>query len=94
MVAKLKQIVNSKKIDQDRMYVFFKNNCPMVGGTYDQFSICDSESGDVVFCLTFGDPYPRRRENKKTDCMYVADNGFDDDKAIVGWKNIKRYFND
>ena len=31
LTKKLKTIVNSKKINQDNMNVFFKNNCPMNG---------------------------------------------------------------
>lgn len=33
-------------------YVFFKNNCPMGGPLYDSFSICDRESGDVLYWVT------------------------------------------
>ena len=39
-------------LDTDRVYVFFKNNCPMNGPLYDSFSICDLESGDVLYWVT------------------------------------------
>lgn len=39
-------------IDTDNHYVFFKNNCPMSGDLYDSFSICEVESGDVVYWVT------------------------------------------
>jgi hypothetical protein len=39
-------------IDCSKVYVFFKNNCPMSGPLYDSFSICDRESGDVLFWVT------------------------------------------
>lgn len=48
----VKRIVNSKKFDPDKCYVFFKNNCPMNGPLYDSFSICNYESGDVLFWVT------------------------------------------
>jgi len=39
-------------VDQENTYVFFKNNCPMCGSLYDDFRICDLESGDVIYCIT------------------------------------------
>ena len=39
-------------IDCSKVYVFFKNNCPGSGPLYDSFSICDRESGDVLFWVT------------------------------------------
>jgi hypothetical protein len=40
------------EIDQEKTYVFFKNNCPMLGNLYDDFRICDIETGDVIFTVT------------------------------------------
>jgi len=51
MGKKVVQLLDSPRINPDKMYVFFKNNCPVVGPLYDQFSICDMQTGDVVFCL-------------------------------------------
>ena len=48
--AKVCKIENSKRFNKETSYVFFKNNCPFVGALYDQFSICDIESGDVLYC--------------------------------------------
>lgn len=39
-------------VDVDSHYVFFKNNCPLSGELYDSFSICEIESGDVVYWVT------------------------------------------
>jgi hypothetical protein len=40
------------EIDILSTYVFFKNNCPMLGPTYDDFRICDIESGNVLYTVT------------------------------------------
>ena len=40
-----------QELDLEKCYVFFKNNCPMVGPTYDDFRICDLESGDVIYTV-------------------------------------------
>ncbi len=39
-------------IDSDKVRIFFKNNCPMKGPTYDSFSIVDIESDDVLYWIT------------------------------------------
>jgi hypothetical protein len=38
-------------IDILETYVFFKNNCPMNGPLYDDFRICDVESGNVIYTV-------------------------------------------
>jgi hypothetical protein len=48
----LKKIAKSPKINQDNMCFFFKNNCPVNGSLYDSISICDIETGDVVYWVT------------------------------------------
>ena len=47
---KVVAIADSDKFDKNKCYVFFKNNCPCVGPLYDDFRICDIETGDVIFC--------------------------------------------
>ena len=39
-------------LDLEKHYVFFKNNCPLNGPLYDSFSICETESGNVVYWVT------------------------------------------
>jgi hypothetical protein len=53
LLGKVRAISNSNKFDNDKCYVFFKNNCPMSGPLYDSFSICDIESGDVLYWVTY-----------------------------------------
>lgn len=52
LMGKLLEIVNSPKFDKEKTYTFFKNNCPMwKPGTYDDFRICDIETGNVIYCV-------------------------------------------
>ena len=42
---------HNPQIDLLEHYVFFKNNCPVNGPLYDDFRICDVESGNVIYTV-------------------------------------------
>jgi hypothetical protein len=54
LTGKLRRVLqfNVGKFDPTKVYVFFKNNCPLYGKLYDDFRICDLETGDVLFTIT------------------------------------------
>ena len=90
LTTKLKQIVNSPKINQNTMYVFFKNNCPLAGSLYDDFRICDLESGDVIYTIT-----PRSGHtvyNNRAE-VWGKENNFDGPLVVGKWKDVKDFFN-
>jgi hypothetical protein len=68
MVSKF--IKANPDIDIDKHYTFFKNNCPMCGPLYDDFRICDCETGDVIFNVT-----PKSGHTGKAE-VYCKSNGF------------------
>jgi len=61
LYAALKRFLkHHPEIDQETHYVFFKNNAPMCGTTYDDFRICDVEMGDVMWTVI-----PRKARTEK-----------------------------
>ena len=62
---------HSPHIDTEKVYVFFKNNCPMSGRLYDDFRICDIETGDVIYNVT------PRNGHTGTAQIYFSGAGFE-----------------
>ena len=87
----IKQVKDSGKIDIDTMYVWFKNNCPIVGKLYDDIRFADIETGAVQFTIQIGD-----ERNLTRYCVYGAKNDFatplfetDFSRELVKWLNEK-----
>ena len=51
LLPKVKRFAKEFNVDLDKTYVFFKNNCPMYGKLYDDFRICNIDTGNVIFTV-------------------------------------------
>jgi hypothetical protein len=89
LLKKLKGIASSNKFDNDKCYVFFKNNCPCVGSLYDDFRICDKETGDVLYTVI---PKSGYKGDEGRAQVYGAENGFNGPIVEGTWRDIKEWF--
>lgn len=90
LLAKFKKIANSKRINKDYSYLWFKNNCPMDGSLYDDFRISDIESGDVIFTVI---PKSGHKSKNGIGEVWGRENGFDGPLFQGSWKEIIEWFN-
>lgn len=89
LTKKLKQLVASSKINVETSYVFFKNNCPMVGRLYDDFRICDMKTGNVIYTVI---PSSGHDSEKGVAAVWGKENKFEEPLVTGTWKDVKRYF--
>lgn len=90
LVGYLEKILYSPRFDARKVYVFFKNNCPCNGSLYDAFSLCDIESGDVLFSVT---PKSGFTVNNGLGDVWGKENGFDGPLVQSSWKEVVEWFN-
>lgn len=77
---------NNNKFNPETSYVFFKNNCPLVGRTYDDFRICDIESGDVIYTIVPKCSHTNRAE------IWGRENRFVNPLVQGTWRDIIKFF--
>jgi hypothetical protein len=86
---KMLQLMKSDKIDTDKHYVWFKNNCPMYGRLYDDFRIADMETGDVIYTII---PSCGHEREKGQAQVWGRENDFQGPLVTGTWKDVKAFF--
>lgn len=95
LVGLVRQIALSPKINIDKQYVWFKNNCPLYGDgkLYDDFRIADIDTGDVLYTIVPRDPHGNA-------CVYdvkayrAAGSGAQFNPIVSGkWDDVVKFFN-
>ena len=89
LFKKILKILPSYKIDPEKTYVFFKNNCPMNGSLYDDFRICDITTGDVLFTVT---PKQGFAHKKNVSEVWGGQNNFEGPLVSGTWKDVVDFF--
>jgi hypothetical protein len=89
LTRRLKSIAKSKKIDIDTMYIFFKNNSPFGGKLYDDFRICDIETGGVIFTII---PKSGCRQNEGKSEVWGRENDFAEPLVNGAWEDVQKFF--
>jgi len=77
------------RLDIDKCYVWFKNNCPMVGPLYDDIRISDMKTGENIIVISIDD---KRSAAKYEVTILQPDVVFGTDHTDGKWKSV--FFDD
>ena len=83
------QLMKSDKIDINKNYVWFKNNCPGSGNLYDDLRIADIETGDVIYTII---PANGHTFVKGKAEVWGRENNFVQPLVSGTWKDVKAFF--
>lgn len=85
----VKQLSKSPKIDQDRMFVWFKNNCPLNGKLYDVIHFSSLDSGQNFYTVI---PYNGHQAHLGLAEVWGRENSFEEPLQSGKWKNVLLFF--
>lgn len=91
LAPKVMKVAKSPKLagKGDKVYVFFKNNCPVYGSLYDDFRICDIETGDVIWTVV---PKIGFSDRKGQAELWGKENDFKGPIISGTWEDVLAYF--
>lgn len=89
---KIVQLAESKRVNAENSYVFYKQMCPGVGSLYDSIRICDIVSGKVLFCIShlkkgcYGEDFSGWEICSFTDTTTA-------ESRVKSWREVIKLFN-
>jgi len=86
---KVVQLSESKLIDSEQSYVFFKNNCPVDGHLYDSFSICDLKTGDVQYWICPSSGFKNFHSGKAMITDFTKGRV---EHVFDSWREVRKFF--
>jgi hypothetical protein len=88
LFARLQSLALSPRFSLMQTTVWFKNNAPLVGGTYDDFRLRElgTTDGRVLYTIT-----PRSSHSKKAE-VWGRENNFEEPIVSGTWKDVKAFF--
>ncbi|MDR0476141.1 MAG: hypothetical protein LBH43_21045, partial [Treponema sp.] len=89
LFPKVKQIAQSPKINMDRMFVFFKNNCPGAGSLYDDFRFCEIKTSDIIYTIV---PASGQQKTKGQSELWGKENNFNEALIKGTWNDVLAFF--
>lgn len=87
--VKVRKLALSTKIDIDKMYVWYKNNCPLNGSLYDDIRFSDVDTDDVIYTII---PKSGHKSNNGRAEVWGKENDFKEPLVTGSWNDVLKFF--